>query len=377
VYVTAWLRRSLGVRAATVAGVRAGLAGRGNLARRASRGQVSQASRDRQGSRGGRDGWGGRQVAVAVAMAGVVVAGCGAAGSRVPQPMAQAAPAPTATPAPAPATIGESDGSARASGLGGGPGAAAPAAGQPRVAPGSGQPRPPANTTPAGRTAPGPRAPLVVVLDPGHNGGNAAHPDIVNRQVDAGLGKTKPCNSTGTETAAGYPEHAFNFDVAVRARQLLAARGLTVLLTRPDDTGVGPCVDARARFGNAHGAAAVVSIHGDGADPSGSGFHVVEAVAPPAGPEVGAASRRLALAVRAALLAGSGFGYASYVAGGGGLDHRADLAGLNLSTRPAILVECGNMRNPADAARMSSPAGRQRIARALADGVLAALSGPR
>jgi N-acetylmuramoyl-L-alanine amidase len=303
----------------------------------------------------------------------VLTAGCAGRGRAVPQPMAQAAPAPTATLGPAGTATGGTTADVAAGGTaGGGATEATRPGGGPR---GSGGPRAPAVTTPRRPPAANPRAPasLVVVLDPGHNGDNAAHPEIVNRPVDAGLGQTKPCNSVGAETNGGYPEHAFNFDVALRTRALLAARGLTVLLTRPNDTGVGPCVDARARFGNAHGAAAVVSIHADGATPGGAGFHVIEAIAPPAGQAVGAATSRLALSVRAALLAGSGFGYATYVAGGGGLDHRADLGGLNLSTRPAIFVECGNMRNAADAARMVSPGGRQRIAQALADGILAAL----
>jgi N-acetylmuramoyl-L-alanine amidase len=297
---------------------------------------------------------------VVVAVAGLVGAGCAGAGAHVPVPVAQPAPSPTATPAPAPTTTRVPAADAR------------PTTSLPRVAAGSSKA---ATTTPGRQPKAGTpsRSGLVVVLDPGHNGGNAAHPEVINRQVDAGRGQTKPCNTVGAETASGYPEHAFNFDVAQRTRRLLVARGLTVLLTRPNDTGVGPCVDARARFGNAHGAAAVVSIHADGANPAGAGFHVIEAVGTPAGPVIAAAASRLALRTRAALLAESGFGYATYVAGGGGLDHRADLGGLNLSTRPAIFVECGNMRNPADAARMTSLAGRQRIARALADGILGAL----
>jgi N-acetylmuramoyl-L-alanine amidase len=293
-----------------------------------------------------------------VALVGLAGAGCTKA-DRVPTAVAQPAPSPTATPAPAPTTTRS-------------PAGARPATDLPKVATGASRA---VTTTPGRRPTPGApsRSGLVVVLDPGHNGGNAAHPEIINRQVDAGRGQTKPCNTVGAETATGYPEHAFNFDVAQRTRRLLVAHGLTVLLTRPDDTGVGPCVDARARFGNAHGAAAVVSIHADGADPAGAGFHVIEAMGTPGGPAIAAATSRLALRIRAALLAESGFGYATYVAGGGGLDHRADLGGLNLSTRAAIFVVCGNMRNPADAARMTSPAGRQRIARALADGILATL----
>src|SRR5688572_25759566 len=48
--------------------------------------------------------------------------------------------------------------------------------------------------------------PAVVVLDPGHNGGNAAASAEIARPVPAG-GFTKPCNTTGTATIDGYAEH--------------------------------------------------------------------------------------------------------------------------------------------------------------------------
>jgi N-acetylmuramoyl-L-alanine amidase len=52
-----------------------------------------------------------------------------------------------------------------------------------------------------------------------------------------------------------------------------------------------------------------------------------------------------------------------------GLDARADLGGLNLSTFPKVFVETGNMHNPADAALLVSPAFRRRAANALAHGL--------
>jgi N-acetylmuramoyl-L-alanine amidase len=234
----------------------------------------------------------------------------------------------------------------------------------------------PARTVPASPPTlpPLPAAPSrrpVVVLDPGHNGGNIDHLDQVRRLVDAGHGARKPCNEIGAETAAGYAEHTFTWDVAVRLRALLAARGVDVRLTRPNDRGVGPCVDVRGRFGNALDAAAVVSVHADGGPAGGSGFHVIEA-ARPAGAK--ADSDRLALAVRKSMLAGSGLRYATYIAGGDGLDVRDDLAGLTLSSRPSVMVEAGNMANRGDAALQTSAAGRQRVANALANGILAFLA---
>jgi N-acetylmuramoyl-L-alanine amidase len=223
-------------------------------------------------------------------------------------------------------------------------------------------PEPPAPTAAA--------QPPVVVLDPGHNGRNGAEPAATRRLVPDGRGGEKACNTSGTATDAGYPEHAFTFDVATRVATRLEAAGVRVVLTRPDDDGVGPCVDERGRAGEAAGAAATVSIHADGAAPTASGFHVAYSD-PPLNPVQAGPARELATALRDALRRG-GFPDSDYI-GHDGLSPRADLAGLNHATRPTALVECANMRNPGEAAVASSPEGRERYAAAIADGVLAFL----
>ncbi|MGH3775198.1 MAG: N-acetylmuramoyl-L-alanine amidase [Pseudonocardiaceae bacterium] len=230
-------------------------------------------------------------------------------------------------------------------------------------------------TTPA-TTSPDPApltalAGITVVLDPGHNGANASHPAEINRPVPNGRGGTKPCNTTGTATNRGYPEHAFTWDVALRVRDALTARGVQVVLTRPDDAGVGPCVNDRAAIANRAGADAVVSIHADGAAPSGHGFHVAYSD-PPLNDSQGPPSVALAEALAGALR-GAGFSAAGYI-GSEGLDSRSDLAGLNLAEIPAALVECANMRNPEEAALVSTETGRARYAAAITDGIMAWLT---
>jgi N-acetylmuramoyl-L-alanine amidase len=211
-----------------------------------------------------------------------------------------------------------------------------------------------------------------VVLDPGHNGGNAAHPEVINQPVPAGRGRTKPCNTTGTATNDGYTEHAFTWDVAVRVRDALTARGVRVVLTRPNDTGVGPCVNDRAAIGNRENATAVVSIHADGStSPGAHGFHVAYS-APALNAAQGEPSLRLARALRDGLKS-AGLATSNYI-GSAGLSPRDDLAGLNLSERPAALVECGNMRDATEAATLSSTSGRQRYATAIADAIVAYLA---
>lgn len=216
--------------------------------------------------------------------------------------------------------------------------------------------------TPTARPA---AAAPVVLLDPGHNGGNAGDPAAVNRPVPDGRGGTKPCNTTGTSTDAGYPEHAFAWDLAQRVRTRLEAAGVRVVLTRVDDDGVGPCVDVRGAAGARAGASAAVSLHADGAAASGRGFHV--AYADPAVPG-GGRSGQLATVLRDALR-GARFAPADYI-GADGLDGRDDLAGLNLSRVPTALVEAANMRNPDEARLVSTPAGRDRYADAVTAGIL-------
>jgi N-acetylmuramoyl-L-alanine amidase len=65
----------------------------------------------------------------------------------------------------------------------------------------------------------------------------------------------------------------------------------------------------------------------------------------------------------------------SNYAGLGGIEVRGDLGGLNLSTVPKVLIECGNIRNATDAALLANPAFRQQAAEALTSGLGAFLAG--
>jgi len=220
---------------------------------------------------------------------------------------------------------------------------------------------------------------VTIVIDPGHQLGNHNFPRQTSRLVPAG-GFRKPCNSTGTATRSGFPEATFNWRVAVLVRDRLRALGARVIMTRTANRQDlwGPCVDERGRRGNAvspdgQPADLKISIHGDGHD-GGHGFHVIAPTdRAPWTHDIFRPSRRLALRVRAALY-GAGLPYATYVAGGDGLDFRSDLGTLNLSDIPTIMVELGNMRSARDAARMTSRDGRAQYARALVRGARAWLA---
>ncbi|MBO1413495.1 N-acetylmuramoyl-L-alanine amidase, partial [Streptomyces sp. FH025] len=215
-----------------------------------------------------------------------------------------------------------------------------------------------------------------IVLDPGHNPGNVAHPAEINRQVDIGNAR-KECDTTGTETNAGYTEADYTLDVSRRARALLTARGAKVVLVQDGDRPWGPCIDERARAGADAHADVALSVHGDGGPARGSGFHVIMPAKVVAGKADNSAivepSHRLGLLLRERFHAATGEPYADYIAKDG-LDVRSDLGGLNLSTVPKVFIECGNMRNSADAGRMTDPQWRQQAAQGIADALTAFLT---
>jgi N-acetylmuramoyl-L-alanine amidase len=220
-----------------------------------------------------------------------------------------------------------------------------------------------ASALPAATAAPASIAGRIVFLDPGHNGANDGS---ISRQVPTGRGGTKDCQASGTSANDGYPEHTFTWETVLRIRQELTALGVRTAMSRGDDTGLGPCVDERAAMANALQPDAIVSIHADGGPATGRGFHVNYSSPPlndaQAGPAV-----QFAQTMRDQLQT-SGIPVANYI-GQGGLYPRADLTGLNLAQYPSILVELGNMKNPADAALIESPEGRQKYADAVVRGI--------
>ncbi|MEV5506857.1 N-acetylmuramoyl-L-alanine amidase [Streptomyces orinoci] len=218
----------------------------------------------------------------------------------------------------------------------------------------------------------GPLKGKVVVIDPGHNIHNQDHPAEINRQVEAGNGR-KECDTTGTATNSGYAEATFSLDVAHRIRRILQAQGATVTLTHDGDRPYGPCVDERAEIGNKAHADASVSVHADGAAPGDRGFHVIlpalvkneqadtSAIVGP--------SRELGERIAGNFVRVTGSAPSNYVGKGTGLDVRGDLGGLNLSKVPKVFIECGNMRDPDDAAQLTDEAWREKAAQGIANGI--------
>jgi N-acetylmuramoyl-L-alanine amidase len=215
-------------------------------------------------------------------------------------------------------------------------------------------------------TASGPLSGRTILVDPGHNGKLVG--SIVNAQVPAGHGTTKVCNSSGTESLDKTSEHATNWAVGVRLVGLLRAQGATVLLSRPSDSGVGPCVNERAAMANRNKVDLVLSIHGDGAEGAGQrGFHVIVSSSMDGGSALQTRSASIAKTLVGELESRTPLPRSTYVGGGTGVDSRDDIAGLNLLTGPpGVMLEMGNLRNASDWAYLKTDAAKDALAAALA-----------
>ena len=118
---------------------------------------------------------------------------------------------------------------------------------------------------------------------------------------------------------------------------------------------------------NNAGANVSIDIHADGGPPSGRGFTVLEPVADGPNNAVIGSSAQFGADLVAAFQA-TGMPLSNYD-GSNGVAQRNDLAGLNLTTQPKVLIETGNMRNGTDASMLESPVFQQSAAAAMAQAI--------
>ncbi|MBY4574803.1 N-acetylmuramoyl-L-alanine amidase [Gordonia paraffinivorans] len=235
----------------------------------------------------------------------------------------------------------------------------------------------PAQAEPARGTA---LAGKTIFLDPGHQGSSAGH--NLNEQVPDGRGGKKDCQTTGATGVNGAKEHTINWQISQLVKAGLESQGARVVLSRPDDTGWGGCVDERAAAASRSGASVAVSLHADstsrGADAGKKGFHMIVPSLPIPDPTVNRVQseqgRKASEIMRDAFLA-AGFPPANYAGVNNGIQTRSDIAAVNLTKVPAVFIEMGNLSNPSEAAALSGREGQVKYALAITDGILKYVNG--
>ena len=176
-----------------------------------------------------------------------------------------------------------------------------------------------------------------IVLDPGHGGKDPGN-------VAAG---------------ASNPEKDFNLAIALAVEKCLKEQRVDVIMTRRTDR--FPELDDRVDVANGSGAAAFVSIHANANDRRDLSGH--EIISPARGC---AKSDALAASISSQMLRSGSTLNRNY----------HDERGLRVMVKtkiPAVIVEVGYMSNAAERARLLSRDYQQRMAKAIADGIVAYL----
>jgi N-acetylmuramoyl-L-alanine amidase len=172
--------------------------------------------------------------------------------------------------------------------------------------------------------------------------------------IDAGHGG----HDRGAVSRYGLEKH-YALDVAQRLESKLRGAGFRTVMTRSTDRFIP--LDTRARISNGQSNAIFVSIHFNHARRSGAeGAEVFYRSRP---------SRKIASHVLEELDALPGTGSRGV--------KTANFRVLKRNRYPAVLVECGFLSNPSEAARCASPAHRERLASAIATGIVEQRHGER
>ena len=228
------------------------------------------------------------------------------------------------------------------------------------------------------------RAPLTVVIDPGHGG---VFPGMVSPWIT---------------------EKNVTLDVALRVRGKLQARGVRVIMTRTGDTQISrdlvTDLDARSKLANNGKVGAFISIHVNSGAASAQGIETYYFGAPMDGgsrslavEENGGGSLGLELTKRASTTAQNLLGdlvaqakltfsrdlatkvQQSLIRATGAVNRgvKSDTFVVILHpTTPAILTEIGFGSSPNEGPKLALPAYRDRIAEAIADAIAAYLNVP-
>ncbi len=173
--------------------------------------------------------------------------------------------------------------------------------------------------------------------------------------VDAGHGGKDP----GAAGVGPYPEKVVNLAVSMRLVGLLRGRGFEVITTRNDDRFIS--LDGRAGLADRSRADLFVSIHADSASRTGASGATIY-ISRNASTQSRRAADRIVDALKNAGINCRGVKGAGFRV----------LVG---HSRPAVLVECGFLTNPAEARLLATPAYQARLAEAIAEGITRSLGG--
>jgi len=169
--------------------------------------------------------------------------------------------------------------------------------------------------------------------------------------LDAGHGGKDP--GALARHGGQWDEKQIVLDIALKLRDVLARRGAKVIMTRSSDRFIS--LDGRAGIAERNHADLFVSIHANAADRSnvsGAEVYIYE--------NASSQSQRAALRMGSAIKARG-----IYLRG----IYRRNFHVLREHSRPAMLIECGYLTNPADARNLNNRSYRATLVTAISEGI--------
>jgi N-acetylmuramoyl-L-alanine amidase len=200
----------------------------------------------------------------------------------------------------------------------------------------------------------------IVVIDAGHQGKGDNHTE----PLGPGSSEKKPKVSSGASgVATGADESVVNLKVALKLRDALQARGVTVVMIRTTQN-VNISNATRAKLANEANADLFIRLHCDSAGSSVSGV-LTEIPAKDwySNHPIVATSKVAGGIIHSAVLRSTG-------AKDRGIRSVGDLTGFNWSQVPSVLVEMGLLSNKAEDRKLNTVAYEQQLADGMADGIV-------
>jgi len=193
----------------------------------------------------------------------------------------------------------------------------------------------------------------LVYLDPGHGGHDTG-----------AIGRDEAGNTVVVEKDA-------NLTISIKVRDLLAASGVNVKMTRETDVALGTTqmedLVTRASLANAAGAVLYISIHNNSfGDPSATGTTVLHAGLSSGG-EYGISGENLAQNIQDFLVKATGLKDR-------GIVKSPEMVVLKRTSMPAVIVECAFVSCPVDQKVLTNPAKVDAIAYAIYQGIMTSLA---
>ena len=207
--------------------------------------------------------------------------------------------------------------------------------------------------------------PHVVVIDAGHQ----LKADMKTESIGPGSSVRKPRVESGASGVATHrPESLDNLQIALRLRDELVKRGVTVVMVRTKQK-VDIPNSRRAKIANAAQADLFIRLHCDGV--TSSSVKGVLTLVP-------AKNKWTSHIVKPSTRSGRDIQRAVLKlthAKNRGIAERGDLSGFNWSKVPTSLIEMGLMSNRAEDRRLASAAYQKKLAVGIANGIMSFLAG--